>query len=133
MIIINSWSYGTARFPLQKQPFANVFKIGVLKNFAIFAEKHKWWNLRPPWDLQLYLKETLTQVFSCEYCEILRIPFFTEHPQTTASPVLSSPLSDYWRFHRIAVEAQFNHTSFIGQLHGLEILVVKGLRNSFWK
>ena len=24
----------------QKQPFANVFKIGVLKNFAIFTEKH---------------------------------------------------------------------------------------------
>ena len=24
-------------------------------------------------------KETLAQVFSCEFCEILRTPFFTEH------------------------------------------------------
>ena len=30
-------------------------------------------------------KETLTQVFSCEFCEILKNTFFTEHVRTTAS------------------------------------------------
>ena len=30
-------------------------------------------------------KEALAQVFSCEFCEILRTPVFTEHFWTTAS------------------------------------------------
>ena len=30
-------------------------------------------------------KETLAQVFSCEFCEIFKNTFFTEHLQTTAS------------------------------------------------
>ena len=30
-------------------------------------------------------KETLTQVFSCEFCEISKNTFFTEHLRTTAS------------------------------------------------
>ena len=35
--------------------------------------------------LQLYQKETPTQEFSCELCEIFKSTFFTEHFQTTAS------------------------------------------------
>ena len=30
-------------------------------------------------------KETLTQVFSCEFCEISKNTFFTEHLRATAS------------------------------------------------
>ena len=30
-------------------------------------------------------KETLAQVFSCEFCEIFKNTFFTEHLWTTAS------------------------------------------------
>ena len=30
-------------------------------------------------------KETLAQVFPCEFCEISKTTFFTEHLQTTAS------------------------------------------------
>ena len=30
-------------------------------------------------------KETLAQVFSCEYCEVSKNTFFTEHLWTTAS------------------------------------------------
>ena len=40
------------------------FKVGVLKNFAIFTEKHaseSLFNLK---------KKTPAQVFSCEYCKI---------------------------------------------------------------
>ena len=36
-------------------------------------------------DLQLYLKKTLAQVFSCEFCEISKNTFSTEHLQSTAS------------------------------------------------
>ena len=37
------------------------------------------------WRLQLFKKETLAQVFSCEFYEISKNTFFTEHLQTTAS------------------------------------------------
>ena len=30
-------------------------------------------------------KETLARAFSCEYCEIVKNTFFTEHPRMTAS------------------------------------------------
>ena len=30
-------------------------------------------------------KKTLAQLFSCEFCEIFKSTYFTEHPQTTAS------------------------------------------------
>ena len=33
----------------------------------------------PPLGLQLYLKKTLAEVFSCEFCEISKSNFFTEH------------------------------------------------------
>ena len=33
---------------------------------------------------QLYLKETPTQVFSCEYCEIFKNTYFGEHLRTPA-------------------------------------------------
>ena len=35
-------------------------------------------------DLQLYSKETATQVFSCEYCAILKNTYFEEHLWTAA-------------------------------------------------
>ena len=34
---------------------------------------------------QAWKKETLAQVFSCEFCEVSIITFFTEHPWTTTS------------------------------------------------
>ena len=60
------------------------FKIGVLKNLAIFTRKHLCWSLfliklqawRP---LHFIEKETPTQVFFCEYCEIIENSFFIEH------------------------------------------------------
>ena len=62
----------------RKESVANVFfKIVFLKFFANFTGKHLCCNLLL--NLQLYYKETLTQVFSCEIWEILRTPFFTEH------------------------------------------------------
>ena len=59
------------------------FKIGVLNYYVIPTGKHLSWSLflikLQPLNLQLYYKETPTQVFPCEYCKILRAPFFIEH------------------------------------------------------
>ena len=64
-------------------------KKGVLKRFAKFTGKQQYQS--PFFDkavsLQLIKKETLTQVFSCEFCEFLRTPFSTEHLRVTTSGV----------------------------------------------
>ena len=65
-------------------------KKGVFKSFTKFIEKHlcqslflkKVAGLRPTTQFK---KETLTQVFSCEFCEILKKNFFTEQFWSTAS------------------------------------------------
>ena len=59
------------------------FKIGALKNFANFTGKHLCWNLfliKLP--LQLYQKETPTQVF---FSEILQNTFLRRTPPVAAS------------------------------------------------
>ena len=45
---------------------------GVLRNFAKFTGKHLCQSL-------FFKKETLAQVLSCEFCEIFKSTFFTEH------------------------------------------------------
>ena len=54
-------------------------KIALLKNFERFTGKHL------PSGLQVYYKETPTQVFSCDYCKIFQNSYFEEHMQTTTS------------------------------------------------
>ena len=50
------------------------YKKVVFKNFGKFTEKHLcqslFFNKVAGLDLQLYLKKTLAQMFSCEFCEI---------------------------------------------------------------
>ena len=53
-------------------------KKGALRNFAKFTRKHLCQSL-------FFTKETLVQVCSCEFCEISKNTFFTEHLLTTAS------------------------------------------------
>ena len=53
-------------------------KIGVLKNFAKFTRKHL---CQSPFLIKL---QTLAQMVSCEFCEIFKNIFFTEHLWTTA-------------------------------------------------
>ena len=48
-----------------------LFKKGILKNFTTFTGKHLCWSL-----LQLYSKETPTQVFSCKYCGTFKNSYF---------------------------------------------------------
>ena len=79
---------------LQKQIFRSShwrcsIKKGVLTNFTKFTRKT---CTRVSFLIKLQAsvcnflkKETPTQEFSCEFCKILRTPFFSEHLWTTAS------------------------------------------------
>ena len=55
-------------------------KKDVIKNLANFTEKHPCWShfliKLKACGMQLYLKETPTQVFSCEICEIFKSTYF---------------------------------------------------------
>ena len=53
------------------------YEIGVFKNFAKFTGKHLRWSF-----CNLYSKQTPTQVFPCEFCEVFQNTFFTEHLRT---------------------------------------------------
>ena len=65
---------------------------GVLRNFANFTQKHLCQSL-------FFKKETLAQVFSCEFYEISKNTFFTEHPWTTDSQPRIIPKKSIWSFH----------------------------------
>ena len=54
---------------------------GVLRNFAKFTGKHLVQNLffNKVAGLSLVKNKTLAQVFFCEFCEISKNIFFTEH------------------------------------------------------
>ena len=62
------------------------YKKDVLRNFAKFIGKHLCQGLFfNKVSCNFIKKETLAQVFSCEFCEIPKNTFFTEHLWTTAS------------------------------------------------
>ena len=72
---------------MQKQPSR-----GVLKNFAKFTGKHLYQSLffnkaagLRPEACNFIKKETLAQVFFCEFCEISKNTFFIEHLWAIAS------------------------------------------------
>ena len=62
LLVLNcdeTWSPLLVKFIEQKQPSQMLFKIGALKNFAIFTEKHLCWSLfliRPETLLKRYCK-----------------------------------------------------------------------------
>ena len=49
----------------------------------------------------LFKKETLAQVFSCEFCEISKNTFFTEHIGATAPVFMSLCLLSVTLFYKI--------------------------------
>ena len=57
-------------------------KKGVLKNVANSSEST---CARASFFNKVVNKETLTQVFSCEFCEIFKNTFFIKHLRTTAA------------------------------------------------
>ena len=80
-------SVKSSYLPLQKQPPEVFYEKGVLKNFAKFTWKHLSQSL---FLIKLQAcnfikKDTLSQVFSCEFSVIFKNIFFTEYLRATAS------------------------------------------------
>ena len=70
----------------KKQPPELVYKKDVLKTFVKFTGKHLCRSLLFNKDASNFIKkETPTLVFSCEFYENFKNPFFTEHLRTIAS------------------------------------------------
>ena len=66
---------------IQKHLSGDVLQNRLLKYFARFTGNHLCWSLHlaikfQPSSLQLFKKETLTKIFSCEFCEIFKDYFF---------------------------------------------------------
>ena len=110
------------------------FKIGVFRNFAIFTGRHQSLFLRKlqtlrPYGLQLYLKETLTQLFSCEYWKIFTNSVFCTTPpvgltikpgtpehgtpaeqRNSGTPRNSGGTTEHYPEHQRNTPVQRNHT-----------------------
>ena len=102
----------TSSYPLvQKQPFTDFFKTGVLKISQISQENtfvgvSLQQSCRPE-GLQLYYREAATQVFSCEYCKIFKNNFFIEHLRWLLLLVWKSHLiKSHLSSHRLKVSPQ---------------------------
>ena len=77
--ITNLWLISYKRIDFSRSSRPEVFcKKGVLENFTKFTEKHLCQSL-------FFKKETLTQVFSCEFYEIFKNIFFDRTPLASAS------------------------------------------------
>ena len=102
-----------------KEVHKNFYEKVVLKNFAIL--KHL--NFRPA----TLLKETPTQVFSCEYCKIFKNSFFIEHlwwlllkRSYSASPqefCILRNVYQFFKFSYLASISQYGNTSWAMHLH----------------
>ena len=69
-------------------------KKGVLKNFVKFTGKHLCQNPAAATLFSNFIKkETLAQVFCCEFCKISKNTFFSEHRGETASYVNNSEIA----------------------------------------
>ena len=71
----------------------------VLNVFAIFTGKHLCWSLLSlklkPWRPAVLLKKTPTEVFYCEYCEILRTPILKNSCKRLLLYILSLKLEKW--------------------------------------
>ena len=75
---------------------------GVLRNFAKFTGKNQCQSLFFNKAAGFIKRETLAQVFSCEFCEISKNTFFREHLRPTASKLCFRD-SKITLFHRYII------------------------------
>ena len=83
LTFLNGWDFlRMVSLFTHKQPQEVFYKKGVLKSFAKFTGKLLWWShfliKLQTWRPATLLEETPTQVFSCEYSEILKNIYFKE-------------------------------------------------------
>ena len=95
----------------QKQPPEVLCKKDVLRNFGKFTGKHLCLRLffnkvagLWPEACNLIEKESLTQMFSCEFWKISRNTFFTEHLWTTASESIKTFTYLYYLARQVGQE-----------------------------
>ena len=84
MSVIYLRSSGVESFTSQRQPPEMFYKKGNLRIFTKFTGKHLYQST--PHACNFIKKETLSQVFSCEFCKVSKNTFFTEHLWTTVFP-----------------------------------------------
>ena len=70
-MLVEYWFYSFVRYTVRSSHQRCSVRKGVLRNFAKFTGKA----------CNFIKKETLAQVFPCEFCEISKNTFFTEHGQ----------------------------------------------------
>ena len=80
-VVINSSKPGVTSF--RNSHMGLFFQKGGLKNFAKLTGKHLSQRCSPE-ACKFFKKETLAQVFSCEFCEILKDTFFYRSPPVAA-------------------------------------------------
>ena len=97
----------------QKQPLDVFCKKGVLKNFVQFTGKHLYqslfFNEVACVASNFIKKETRSQVFSCEFCEIFQKTYFEEHLQTATSVTFNT--LETWETQ--GYNLMFDFTSYI--------------------
>ena len=86
--LYTNFTHQSINLGLPKISFSKAATRGVLRNFTKITGKHLHQSLRPE-AYNFVKKETLAQVFSCEFCEISKNTYFTEHLRTTASTFLT--------------------------------------------
>ena len=100
-------------------------EIGVLKNFTNFPRKHQCCILflikLQPFRTETLHKETQTQVFSCETCEILKNKFFVELHRATASLAIYCEVKLVKEQQKRIVQCTQN-----------EVVLLESLLKSFW-
>ena len=84
---------------IQRQlPRGVLLSKGVLRNFAKLIGKHLcqslFFNIKLQATCNFIKKEALAQVFSCEFCEISKNTFFTEHLATVSEMMTHGFVSD---------------------------------------
>ena len=97
----------------QKQPPEVFYKNSFLKNFAKFTGKHLCPGLFFSKVAYNFIeKKTLAQVFFCEFCEILKNNFVTEHLCMTAPPKRSFINVQYYHICKTDAVLQFGKIAY---------------------
>ena len=102
----------------QKQPAEVICKKSVLRNFRKLTGKHLCQSLffnKVAGLCKFIKKETLAQVFSCEFSEISKSTFFTENLSTTASE--KSWLKIYHDFKEKLITASSTLEDFVWEVN----------------
>ena len=79
IIICVDKQFGVKGLSMRSSPMEVLRKKGVLKNFTKFTGKHLCQSCN------FIKKQTLAQVFSCEFCEIFENTYFYRTPLVAAS------------------------------------------------